>query len=308
MSNDTTHPAAPPNAMRGYTLVLLAATLWSFLGIVYKALSSFGLSATGIAALRAGLGGGLIFFGILIFRPAMLRLSLRGLGDILLYGIFGVALFFGTYIRAILTAGAAVSAVLLYTASAWVAFFAWRYLGEKLTRKHVIALALSLVGAAFIANITNLDALKTGIEGTVWGILSGLTYGLWSIFNKIGVRRNNPWTLQVYGLLIGALILLVFQPLPGNEEVNVSPSLFIWLAVLALGPTMGASVAYAAAMKDIPVSTASIIATIEPVFAVILAVTFLQEKMSAPQMLGCILILGSVVLLRPREQESQESS
>jgi DME family drug/metabolite transporter len=293
--------------MRGYTLVLLAATLWSFLGIIYKALSSFGFSATGIAALRAGLGGGLIFFGILIFRPAMLRLSWCGLGDILLYGIFGVALFYGTYIRAILTAGAAISAVLLYTAPAWVAFIAWRFLGEKLTRSHVIALALSLVGAAFIANITNFDALKIGIEGIVWGLLSGLTYGLWSVFNKIGVQRNNPWTLQVYGLLIGVLVLLPLHPLSGNKDIPLSLSMFIWLVILALGPTVGASVAYAAAMKDIPVSTASIISTIEPVFAVILAVTFLQEKLSGPQIFGCILILCSVALLRPREQASQEA-
>ena len=56
----------------------------------------------------------------------------------MLYGVFGIALFYATYINAILSVGVAVAAVLLYTAPVWVTLIAWRFLGERLTRMHVV--------------------------------------------------------------------------------------------------------------------------------------------------------------------------
>ena len=41
------------------------------------------------------------------------------------------------------------------------------------------------------------------------GLAAGLTYGLYSVFNKRLVRHNRPWVVQVYGLLIGALVLVM---------------------------------------------------------------------------------------------------
>jgi drug/metabolite transporter, DME family len=301
MTTEPSSSPAPVSLARGYFLVLLAASLWATLGIIYKYLvSSYGVPPLALAGLRAGMGGLILLAGLLALRPSWLRLNRAALRVVLLYGVFGIALFYATYINAILSVGVAVAAVLLYTAPAWVAVIAWRFLGERLTRTHLVALLLTLTGSALVAQIFQPGLLRLNAWGIFWGLLSGLTYGLWSVFNKVGVRHTNPWTLQCYGMLVGSLVLLLLQPLAPLAGALQSPATILWLLLLALGPTVGASVAYAAGVRTVPVSVASLIATLEPVLAALLAYLVLGETLSAGQIAGGGLILLAVWLLRPR--------
>lgn len=289
------------SAARGYFLVLLAAALWATLGVIYKYLSNtYGVPPLAVAAFRAGLGGLLLLVGLGLVRPTWLRVNRQAARIAIIYGVFGIALFYAVYINAILTAGVAVAAVLLYTAPAWVALIAWRFLGERLTRLHLVALALTLAGSALVAQAYRPELLRLNLIGIVWGLLSGLTYGLWSVFNKVGVRHTNPWTLQCYGMLAGAAVLLLLQPAAPLRTAVLSPATAGWLLALALGPTVGASVAYAAGVRHVPVSIASLVATLEPVLAAVLANLVLGETLSPGQVAGGCLILFAVWLLRPR--------
>jgi uncharacterized membrane protein len=69
----------------------------------------------------------------------------------------------------------------------------------------------------------------------------------------------------------------LLQPLAPLTAALQSPATILWLLVLALGPTIGASVAYAAGVRTVPVSVASLIATLEPVLAALLAYLVLGE-------------------------------
>lgn len=295
---------APVSAGRGYALVLLAAVLWATLGIIYTALATAGLPPLGAAALRAGSGGLILLAGLLLLRPGWLRISRNAVIVILLYGSVGIAFFYAVYINAILMTGVAVAAVLLYTAPAWVALIAWRFLGESLTRSHGLALLLTLLGSALVAQIYQPAVLRLNVAGIALGLLSGFTYGLWSVFNKVGARYANPWALQCYGLLTGCAVLLLLQPmapLVAALRGGVHPG---WLLALALGPTIGASVAYATGVRSVPVSVASLIATVEPVVAAVLAFVVLHQRLEAGQMAGGALILLAVWLLRPRADKT----
>lgn len=291
----------PADALKGYFLVLLAASLWATLGIIYKYLATdYGVPPLAVAAFRAGLGALLLAAGLLVWRRPWLRISSAGLRVSVAYGVAGIALFYATYINAILTAGVAVAAVLMYTAPAWVAIIAWRFLDEHLNRTHVLALGLTLAGSALVAQVYRPELLRINVQGVMWGLLSGLTYGLWSVFNKVGVRHTNPWSLQCYGMGVGAVVLLLFQPFSPLAHALQSPSAVGWLLAMAIGPTVGASVAYAAGVRSIPVSVASLVATLEPVLAAVLAFLILGERLSLGQIIGGLLILSAVWLLRPR--------
>lgn len=296
----TQEPQTSTGTLRGYLLVLLAASLWATLGVIYTVLARDGLAAITVAALRAGMGGLLLLAGLLLLRRDWLRINRRALRVVVLYGIFGVALFYASYVNAILSVGVAVAAVLLYTAPAWVALIAWRFLGEQLTKRHMAALLMTLIGAALVAQVFTIGAVRLDVIGILWGLLAGLTYGLWSVFNKVGVRHTNPWTLQCYGMLVGAVVLLAVQPPLALSSAPLTPQMVFWLLALTLGPTVGASVAYAAGVRTVPVSVASLVATLEPVLAALLAFVVLGETLSAGQLLGGALILLAVWLLRPR--------
>ena len=58
------------------------------------------------------------------------------------------------------------------------------------------------------------------------------------------------------------------------------------------------------ACATVPVSVASLVATLEPVLAAVLAYLFLGETLSIGQVAGGALILLAVWLLRPRTTDS----
>jgi drug/metabolite transporter (DMT)-like permease len=285
---------------RGYLLVLLAATLWATIGVIYSHLSGAqGLPPLALAAGRAGLGGLLLLAGLALLRPSALRIGGRALAVTLAYGVGGIAVFYAAYVYAVIAAGVAVASVLLYTAPAWVALIAWGLLGERLSRTHLAALGLTIAGAALVAGVSPQGAARLGAPAVLWGLAAGLTYAIWSVFNSIGVRHASPWTFQCYGMLTGAVVLLLAQPLAPLLAAARSPAALGWLALLAAGPTVGASVAYAAGVRRVPVSVASLVATLEPVIAAALAWLLLGERLSASQIAGGGLILSAVWLLRP---------
>jgi drug/metabolite transporter, DME family len=205
-------------------------------------------------------------------------------------------------VYAVVTAGVAVASVLLYTAPAWVALIAWRFLGEKLGRLHLVALALTLAGAALVAGLGSGagSAARLSLPAILWGLASGLTYAVWSVFNSVGVRRVSPWTFQCYGMLAGGAVLLAVQPLAPLAAAAANPAALGWLLLLAAGPTVGASIAYSTGVRRVPVSIASVVATLEPVLAAGLAAVALGERLSPLQVAGGGLILLAVWLLRPR--------
>jgi drug/metabolite transporter (DMT)-like permease len=56
----------------------------------------------------------------------------------------------------------------------------------------------------------------------------------------------------------------------------------------------------------VPVSVASVVATLEPVIAGILAYLLLGERLTLLQILGGVAIISAVLLLRPREKRNAE--
>jgi DME family drug/metabolite transporter len=288
---------------RGYGLVLLAAALWATLGLIFKQLlDTYALPQILISYLRAALGGGVILAGLAWRRQEDLRITRRDMPFFLGFGLMGVAAFFAVYVMAVDLAGVTVAAILLYTAPAWVAVLSACFLGERLDALKVACVALSIAGCALIARVYHVPALSLNGAGLLAGIGSGLTYALFSVFIKVGVRRYSSWTVLGYGYAIGALFLLPFQAARAWSSL-ARPGAWLWLGLLVAGPTLGAGAAFAAGVRHVPVSNASVIATLEPLIAALLAYTFLGERLEVPQLVGGGLILGAVILLARRAEE-----
>lgn len=295
-------PESPSSSARGYALVLLAATLWGAMGVFYKVLiERYQMTPLAVATLRSLLGGVILCAFLVILRRRLLRVQARDLPLLIAYGVIGVAGFFVAYAYAVALTGVAVAAVLLYTAPAWVGLIAWRWLGESMHARVVVALLMTLAGSVLVAGLYDLDSLQVNGLGILAGLGAGLGYALWSVFNKLAVQRYSAWTVQTYGLLIGAATLLLVLPTAQRATPDDLRAAWPWLLAMALGPTLGGALAYSLGVRSIPVSIASIVATLEPVIAMVFAFFLFDERLSLPQLLGSALIIGAVVMLRPQE-------
>jgi DME family drug/metabolite transporter len=282
---------------QGFALVLLAAVLWGTLGIFYKTLIGiYGLSPLSLAFFRAAFSAFFLLVGLSVWRPGWLRVERRDLPLLIGFGLFGIAAFFFVYVNAVDRAGVAVASVLLYTAPAWVTLISWRFLGERIGRRQWMALALAFAGCALVAGIYDLNQVRLNGLGVLFGLASGLTYALYSVFVKAGVRKLSPWTVQVYGMVVGAVVLLLVQDLNAVAQALRSPVVVAWLAAIALIPSLGSGLAFATGLRLVPVSSASVVANVEPMVATLLAYFIFDEVMTPWQMLGGALIIAGAII------------
>ncbi|MEE8386584.1 MAG: EamA family transporter [Dehalococcoidia bacterium] len=284
--------------LRGYGLVLVAAGLWATLGLIYHQLEIYGLSPLTIAFFRAAVSA-LILFPILMWRrPGWLKLERRDWLLFIILGLFGVAAFFVVYIYAIDLTGMGVAAVLMYTAPAWVALISAIFFGERLGALKIAVLLLACAGCGLVGRVYDVDSVRLNALGILAGLGAGLTYGLYTIFSKVAQRRYTAWGTLAYAMGLGALFMLPLQS-PGDVvQALTSPAAIFWLLTLALIPTLVGGAAFNAALRRVPASEASVVATLEPVIAALLGWAFLKEQMDPLQLLGAGLILTAVIILQ----------
>ena len=102
-----------------------------------------------------------------------------------------------------------------------------------------------------------------------WGLLSGFAYALYYLLGRKLFSRYSAERVLAVALGVGALTLAPFSSVAAFRGATVTG----WVAIVALAivPTYFAYLFYAAGLKRVEASRAAIIATLEPVVAVVVS-------------------------------------
>ncbi|WP_297563824.1 DMT family transporter [Meiothermus sp.] len=279
--------------MTGYLYVLAAACLWGLLGVVSRWAFEQGVSPLEVAFWRAALGA--VLFGAQAVLIQKVRLERADGWAVLGFGLVGISLFYGAYQLAIGSGGAALAAVLLYTAPAIVALLSWLFLREPMDAHKVGAVGLTLLGVALVS--LQGGGVRVTPAAVFWGLLSALTYATYYLFGKLYLNKYSTPTVFLYALPVGALGLLPFVHfVPKNAEAWAA------IAFLTVASTFFAVTLYFAGLRRLEATRASVVATIEPVVAAFVAWLWWGERFSLLGYLGAGLVLAGVVwmVLRPQ--------
>ncbi|WP_175059916.1 DMT family transporter [Thermococcus sp. 2319x1] len=280
---------------KGYILVFLAASMWGTLGIFAKLLYGFGLDPFTITFYRASIAFALLF----VYNLSKgLQIKKNRLPFYAFYGFFAVFLFYILYFYTVKISSVSLAVLLLYSAPVYSTILGYFIFGEKITSTKLAALVMAIIGVLLVVNPNEGSLSKLAV---VLGLLSGLTYALYGILAKLAVKNEKPEEALLYTIGFGALFLSPFS----NFEIPISS--LPYLFGLAFFPTFLAYILYNTALREIEVSRASIIATIEPVVALVLAYLIFHETLMAKQMIGAaLIILGSFILqVEERKEKSQ---
>jgi len=279
---------------KGYSYIILAASMWAFIGPLGKMAFQEGISPLEVAFWRAILAWGCFGFQAVLQRKV--TVEIRDLPKIALFGFFSVTLFYGSYQVSVEKGGAALASVLLYTAPAWVVILSKIFLKEALTGVKIVALFLTLTGVTMISMNQGAGSfsIQKGAGGAAigFGLLSGFCYSLYYIFGKQFSEKYSASVLFFYILPIGALCLI-----PWFSFAQKSPAAWTAMGLMALLCTYGAYHVYYAGLRYIEAGRASIIATTEPVLAAVVAFFWWGERFSMAGYAGSVLIITAVVLM-----------
>ncbi|MBA2712497.1 MAG: EamA family transporter, partial [Rubrobacteraceae bacterium] len=275
--------------------------IWGTLGFFAKILYAEGVSFEALVAVRALVGWvAILLFVLLTKGTGSLRVARRDFLFLVPLGLVGVGAFYLLYFFTVRESTVGTAAILLYSSPAFVALLAWAFLKETLGVLRILALALTFGGIFLVVGGYNPAALEVSTLVLATGLLSGLTYGLYSIFGKPVAGHLAPSVILSYALGFGA-VLLALAALPTLDTlVGLSSSSYALLFMLAVVHTSLAFGLYTAGLKRLDAGQAAIVATVEPVVAGAVGVILLGEALTAPKLLGALLVLAGAALAQVR--------
>lgn len=279
--------------------VLSAGVLWGCIGFFVRRYEALGLSSMQTAALRIALSAILFTLFILICKPRLFKIRLRDLWCFLGTGVVSVGVFTFCYFKSIELSSLSVAAVLLYTAPAFVMLFSLILFKEKMTVMKGVSLVLAVLGCAMTTGVIGGD-INVTLAGLLYGLGSGVCYALYSIFSRFALKRGyQPFTITLYTFLFGAVFSIAMcdvRPVVGVITADIAS--FGFAVLFALISCVLPYVFYTLGLKRISSSTASIIATVEPVVATIVGAWYFGEAIGVPfGYIGVALVFLSVVLI-----------
>lgn len=280
--------------LRGEVLIVTAATLWGTLGIAGKVAYSYGCTP-----------GQLMLYRMLFLLPAILYLLPKVKRDniipLLVFGAFIVTPFYLIYFYAVKFVGASTAALILYTAPAYVAVMSVALLEERITLTTIIALVLALGGAALV-NIT--ETIRENLLGISTAFIAAILYATYTVGARILIRKGIESShVALVPYLSSIPILGIYAAVIENHVAIENFGQLTAALYLALIPTGLAYVLYNYGLRTVEASRASILSTIEPVSATILAWIVLGEQLYATKVMGAGLIIISAIVVSKKRNE-----
>ena len=285
----------PPRTAVGAGLVLGAACLWATFGLFTRELYGRGFSPLELASIRAAVGlAGAAIIGF-ARGPRRLAIPPRALLFFAAYGVFGFALFEYIFFEVLSRASVAVAVALLYTAPAFVLIYSRLVLHEHVQPWKWTSLLLVLAGVVMVTGAleSSLDALPAA--ALVLGIASGIAYAAYTLMSKHATQTYDPVRSIFWSFLFATLAFALVAP-PVAPALR-SPDSIPLLIALGIVPTLVPYGLYLVGLRYMRASTASMLASVEPVVAAMLAAVFLHESLTPLRLGGVVCIVAAAALL-----------
>jgi drug/metabolite transporter (DMT)-like permease len=171
--------------------------------------------------------------------------------------------------------------------------------GERVSRKGILGVALSMTGAGVVVTHGNLGALVTWhfVSGDLWMLAAVIIYALYSVLLRKRPRVH-PMTFLTVTFVTGSAILLPLYAweLAERAPLIVNAEVISGILYVALFPSIAAYLCWNRGVELIGANRAGLFICLVPVFASALAVVFLGETLHVYHAIGLVLIGGGFLL------------
>ncbi|MCI3225101.1 DMT family transporter [Streptomyces sp. NP-1717] len=284
----------------GLGLALLSAFAFGGSGVAAKPLIEAGLDPLHVVWLRAA-GAALVMLPLAWRHRDLVRRRPALLAGFGLFAVAGVQAF---YFASLSRIPVGVALLVEYLAPALVLLWVRFVRRRPVTRAAAVGVVLAVGGLACVVEVWS------GLSFDVIGLLLALAaaccqVGYFLLSDQGGdpadpAHAVDPLGVIAYGLLIGTLVLTVvsrpwgmdWSLLAGHAEMGGSqiaaPLLLGWIVLVA---TVLAYATGVVSVRRLSPQVAGVVACLEAVIATVLAWVLLREHLSAPQILGGLVVL-----------------
>lgn len=217
--------------------------------------------------------------------------------DLFLCALCGIilAVHWTAFFEAVRVSSVAVGLLSYATFPAFTVFLEPLFERKRPDAANVLFSGLTLVGVFLIVPRFTLG--EPVLLGVLWGLASGATFAVLAILNRKLSRRHSSLRIAFYQDLFAGAALL---PVAIGGIPRISGSDLALLVVLGVFCTALAHTLFIRGMRGLTAQTASLIASLEPVYGIFFALVLLGERPTARTLLGGAIIFGAVLLVTLR--------
>ncbi|HZR38637.1 MAG TPA: DMT family transporter [Ktedonobacteraceae bacterium] len=204
-----------------------------------------------------------------------------------------LALHWTSFFQSINVSNVAIGLLTFSSFPLFTAAFETLLLRQRPSRIQVCAALLILPGIYLLVPSFSLQNNTT--VGVLWGLLSGATFALLSVANRWLGRSYPSPTISLYQDGVAIIVLL--------PALFLTPSPILWtpralliLLVLGVACTALAHTLFIASMRAITAQSASLLASLEPVWGIVFGVLLLGDIPTIRTLLGGVIILCATLL------------
>lgn len=236
---------------------------------------------------------GLVLLAVALFQHIPLRPRRQRDGFLLLGQGALLALHWTAFFQSINVSNVAVGLLSFSSFPLFTAMLEPLLLRQRPTRVQVVAALLILPGIYLLVPSFTLQNQTT--LGVAWGVLAGATFALLSVTNRWLARTYPSLTISLYQDGVAAIVLLpalFFAP----SATLWTPHTLLILLILGVVCTALAHTLFIASMRYITAQSASLLASLEPVWGIVFGVLLLQDIPTLITLLGGAIILFATML------------
>ncbi len=292
----------------GRWLVFLATVFWGTTATLARSVfRDDGVPAQTVVELRLAIAAGVLFVWVVFRRRSALRLEPADRLRILVLGLFGVAAVQGSYYYSISRLGVGLAILLQYVAPSLIVLWEMAR-GTRPSAATVAAVVLALGGTALL--VRGVDTISVHASPFDWivGASCAFIFAFYVLASKRVVARYAPETVLLYTFAIAAAFWACVTPPWRIVAAHYPARVWVRFVMLGIFSTLVPFRCFYAGLKRLPAAEAGIIATAEPVVAIVAAFVFLGEGLTPGQIVGAGLVVGAAVLAARGNPETAEAA
>lgn len=286
---------------RGVWMMIFATLFWGFMGISNRYLNEVNFQPIDIAFTRSIIGAILTTIFLLITNRSAFKVTFKGFMFCALYGIINYSIGISLYSLSVERIPIGVATVLMFSNPIWVTLLNYTFFKEKISFKKMIVILTCIFGCMCIIDIFSTGGQNLDLIGITAGVLDGVTFALQIVMPRFVEKTISKDSILLYGFWSSAICLIFFADIPrlASGIINSPNPLFYFGNVLSIGvlSTFVANTFYVNSTKYIGTSLPSMMVALEPTFATVLAFFIFGESMKPIQILGTLIVIGSVMAL-----------
>ncbi|MBB6452331.1 drug/metabolite transporter (DMT)-like permease [Salirhabdus euzebyi] len=285
--------------MKSYTayfLTILGASFWGLTGLFVEALYRYGFTPWEVVTLRLTTATLLLFLFLIFFSPKHLKIKGKHIPHFFGLGVLSIVLFNWCYFKVMEQTSIPVAVVLLYTSPIFVTILSRITFQETITKKKVVALVLTIVGCSFVIGLIPFGGTNIPFVSIILGLLSAFFCAIYSIIGKFVTVYYHFLTITIYTLLAGTIFIFPTSQIWKKTDLIFTFDVLLNIGGVAVISTIFAYTLYTFGLAYIESSKASILASMEPIVAVLIGVFVFGDRLTSIQLLGIFLVIFSAFI------------